>query len=149
MNGCGHRCCEIPSNSYHTHLGEPSGCGRCADRPEPPAAHEPEPEVTMPVPAVVEPPPGDDGENASRESYLLGRVVADVLTRVAPQIPGLPTGTELNELVASHALALYASGIVEPDLQNLDERERRTVLATRVGLALAFPLPAGQSATQP
>jgi hypothetical protein len=144
MDGCGHRCCEIPSNSYHTHLGTPSTCARCA--------HEP---GTGPVSAFASPPPAgppavsDDGEGPSPESYLLGRIVADVLARLAPEIPGLPAGDELSELVASHALALYAAGIVEPDLQSLSERERHTVLTSRVGLALAFPPPIDPSATPP
>jgi hypothetical protein len=74
------------------------------------------------------------------ESVVLGRIVADVVARVAPQIPGLPADAELSELVASHALAVYAAGLVDPDVQVLAERERRTVLAARVGLALAFPV---------
>jgi hypothetical protein len=76
---------------------------------------------------------------APQESHVLGRIVADVLARIAPQIPGLPDGTELTELVASHALAVYAGGLVDPAVQALDERDRRSVLAARVGLALAFP----------
>jgi hypothetical protein len=75
----------------------------------------------------------------SQESHVLGRIVADVVARVAPEIPGLPTDAALTELVASHALAVYAAGLVDPDVQGLDERDRRTVLAARVGLALAFP----------
>jgi hypothetical protein len=144
MNGCGHRCCEIPSNSYHTHLGSPAACPRCA--------HEPLPGPVSPFappPPAAPPAPGDEGDGASAEGYLLGHIVSDVLARLAPEIPGLPSGDELAELVTSHALALYAAGIVEPGLQSLSERERHTVLASRVGLALAFPPPVDPPATRP
>jgi hypothetical protein len=118
MSHCGHQCCEIPSNGYHAHTEPPSSCGRCGDAGD----------------SAV-----DAGPGQGRESAVLGRLVADVVARVAPQIPGLPAETELTEIVASHALAVYAAGLVDPDLQILGERDRRTVLAARVGLALAFP----------
>jgi hypothetical protein len=126
MRGCGHRCCDIPSNGFHTHREPPTGCARCARIPEPETKELP---VVRPRPKAPE----------HRESYLLGRIVADVLARIAPQIPGLPGGSELNELVASHALAVYAGGLVDPDLQALGPRDQRSVLAARVGMALAFP----------
>ena len=116
MSDCGHQCCEIPSNGYHAHTGPPSSCRHCA----------------------TVGPTADRGPRG--ESVVLGRIVADVVARVAPQIPGLPADAELSELVASHALAVYAAGLVDPDVQVLAERERRTVLAARVGLALAFPV---------
>jgi hypothetical protein len=109
VSHCGHRCCTIADNAYHRHLDPPPTCPQCAR-----AYHQ-------------------------NESGLLGRIVNDVLIRVAPEIPGLPTGAELAELVASHALAVYAAALVDPDVRALDERSRRTVLAARVGLALAFP----------
>ena len=118
MSDCGHQCCEIPYNGYHAHTGPPSSCRHCA--------------VTADTPAM----------SSGAESVVLGRIVADVVARVAPQIPGLPADAELSELVASHALAVYAAGLVDPDVQVLAERERRTVLAARVGLALAFPVSA-------
>jgi hypothetical protein len=120
MSHCGHQCCEIPSNGYHAHTEPPSNCGRCEDAGEDMSVSE-------------------AGAGQGRESAVLGRLVADVVARVAPQIPGLPAETELTEIVASHALAVYAAGLVDPDLQILGERDRRTVLAARVGLALAFP----------
>jgi hypothetical protein len=73
------------------------------------------------------------------ESAELGRLVADVVARVVPELPGLPAAAELTELVASQALAVYAAGLVDPALQMLHERDRRTALAGRVGLAIAFP----------
>jgi hypothetical protein len=126
MDGCGHRCCEIPFNGYHTHAGRPSTCSRCD------LAREHGAQLAAGHPNGTPTP-------SSHESHVLGRMVADVLARIAPQIPGLPAGTELTELVSSHALAVYAGSIVDPELQHLDERERRSVLAARVGLALAFP----------
>ena len=131
MSGCGHRCCEIPSNSYHTHTGPPAVCGRCASAIDPVAGSACADQTGAAG--------GEQAEPGAPESYLLGRIVADVVARVVPQIPGLPSGTELTELVASHALAVYASGLVEPEIQSLDDRDRRSVLAARVGMALAFP----------
>jgi hypothetical protein len=132
MDGCGHRCCEIPHNGYHTHTGRPSGCTRCATAPGTVG--------TGTLPDAATRPATDADRPHGYESHVLGRIVADVLARIAPQIPGLPGGTELTELVSSHALAVYASSLIDPDVQTLDEREQRTVLATRVGLALAFPV---------
>jgi hypothetical protein len=150
MSDCGHRCCEIPSNSYHTHIGPPSGCPHCAGAVDDGSA-EASPVVDAAVSDVApagdvpagDVPAGDVPADApagdGSESVVLGRIVADVVARVAPQISGLPDDVELTELVASHALAVYAAGLVDPDVQTLGERERRTVLAARVGLALAFP----------
>ena len=59
--------------------------------------------------------------------------------RVAPEIPDLPEGHELVHLVICVTLSVYAAAIVDPDVQALDAGERRTVLAARVGLILAFP----------
>lgn len=108
---CGHQCCEIPSNRYHTHAGPPAHCPRCART----------------------------GGHEGPVTVTLGRILADVLARVAPQIPGLPTDEELTDLVASHTMTVYATGLIDPDVQRLDEREQRTVLAGRVGMELAFP----------
>jgi hypothetical protein len=144
MSDCGHLCCEIPSNSYHAHIGPPSICQQCASASatvsaSPGSASGPEPAV---IGADVAADRGAAVVGTRSESHVLGRIVADVVARVVPQIPGLPVETELTELVASHALAVYAAGLVDPDVQVLGERERRTVLAARVGLALAFPVSA-------
>ena len=60
---------------------------------------------------------------------------------MAPQIPGLPNGRGLTDLVTTHALAVYADGLVDENLRGLSDRDRRTVLAGRVGLRLGFPAP--------
>jgi hypothetical protein len=69
----------------------------------------------------------------------LAHLVADVVANVAPQIPGLPGGSVLAQLVGEHALSVYRSALAEPTLQVLPRAERQTVLAGRVGLVLAFP----------
>ena len=116
MRDCGHRCCHIRTNGYHRHVDAPATCPHCA---------------RATLLADTGPPAG--------ESVVLARIVSDVLARVAPEIPGLPAGAELAELVTGHALAVFAAGLVDPELHGLGERERRAVLAARVGLALAFP----------
>jgi hypothetical protein len=71
----------------------------------------------------------------------LGRVVAEVVTRVAPEIPGLPASGELAELVARLSLSVHAEGLTDPEVLRLAEVDQTTVLAGRVGIALAFPTP--------
>jgi hypothetical protein len=122
MSHCGHQCCEIPSNGYHAHIEPPATCPRCGGTGST--------VVSRSRPSSAGP---------ANESAVVGRIVADVVARVAPEIPGLPRDGELAGMVASHALAAYAAGLIDPDVQVLDEREQRTVLAGRVGLALAFP----------
>jgi hypothetical protein len=115
VSDCGHQCCEISGNGYHRHIRPPADCRRCASAPEVAAA--------------------DD------ERVAVARIVADVVGQVAPQIPGLPPGAELARLVAREALTIYAAAAIDPDVQALGERDQRSVLAGRVGLALAFPVP--------
>ena len=66
-------------------------------------------------------------------------VVASVVARVAPQIPGLPTGSALVALVERAAFTVCDEGRDDPALRALDDRERHTALVVRVGIALAFP----------
>lgn len=73
------------------------------------------------------------------EPVALGRLVAEVLLHVAPEIPGLPGGAALAALVGHHALDTYRAARDEPAVRALRDSERRAVLAARVGLALAFP----------
>jgi hypothetical protein len=111
VNDCGHRCCRIAGNAYHSHVEPPTTCPRCA--------------------ALV---PPEEADVAG-----LAHLVADVVANVAPQIPGLPGGPTLAELVGEHALAVFRSALAEPTLQVMPRAERRTVLAGRVALVLAFP----------
>jgi hypothetical protein len=119
VNHCGHRCCEITGNAYHSHVEPPATCPRCAARPSGPGD-------------VPPPPEGSD-------LVSLGHLVADVVTNVAPEIPGLPGGSALAQLVGDSALSVYRAALSEPTLQVLPRAERQIVLAGRVGLALAFP----------
>ena len=75
----------------------------------------------------------------AHELVTLSRLVVDVVSRVAPQITGLPAEPEWSELVASTSSAVYQAALVDPDVQRLPGHEQRIVLAARVGLALAFP----------
>lgn len=109
MSFCHHACCAIPDNGYHRHAEPPVTCPRCA-RARPDA-----------------------------ETPLLGAVMASVMSRVVPHIPGLPGGAALANLVTRQSLATYTQARDDPEVQALGDRERRTVLAGRVGLALAFP----------
>jgi hypothetical protein len=115
---CEHDCCGIPENGYHVHTEVPDRCQRCS---------------------VVTSSAGEATIRVS-ESVTLAEVVADVVASVAPQIPDLPAAAELADLVAHHALAVYAASLDDADVQALDGRTQRTVLAARVGLALAFPV---------
>jgi hypothetical protein len=110
---CGHRCCSIATNAYHCHQVEPEDCERCA--------------------AVGVDPPG--------ESHVvsLGRLVSSVILHVVPQIHGLDESPDVGQRVASECLRVYAEGLADQDVQALDPREQGSVLAARVGLALAFP----------
>lgn len=114
---CGHRCCRIRANAYHVHPRSPERCQPCRAA----AAREPEPRT--PVVTVED----------------LALVVESVLTRVAPEVPGLPTGATLTELVSASALDHWVAALDDPDLIGTDRRERRRILAGRVGVALAFP----------
>jgi hypothetical protein len=76
-------------------------------------------------------------------SVPLGRIVAEVVSRVAPEIPGLPVSAELAELVARLSLTVYAEAVADPEVLRLAEDDQTTVLAGRVGIALAFPTPGG------
>jgi hypothetical protein len=113
VSDCGHRCCEISANGYHKHIRPPEECGRCA---------------------------GTTGVAAAGPGEAIARIVADVVGQVAPQIPGLPPRAELAALVVREAHTIYAAAAIDPDVQALGERDQRSVLAGRVGLALAFPV---------
>jgi hypothetical protein len=114
---CGHRCCAITANAYHVHADPPLSCTRCA--------------------AV--PPGADPAADEAAEVMSLAQLVADVVAQVAPQIPDLPTGAALAELVGAVALHVHRNADEDDGLHGLDPDERSLVLAGRVGLALAFP----------
>jgi hypothetical protein len=100
------------------HIRHPDDCDRCTL-----ARHEQIEEVAQPPSAPS-----------------LDQVVSSVLTRMVPSIAGLPQGDELHELVEERSIEVYVAGLTDPDLLGLDPDAWRTVVATRVGLALAFPL---------
>jgi hypothetical protein len=59
---------------------------------------------------------------------------------VAPEIPGLPTDPDrLLDHVIELTASVHEASRADPAIQRLSPRWRRTVLAARVGLALAFP----------
>lgn len=101
--------------------------------------------------AHVDPPGGCDrcARATERDRQMLAEVITSVITRVAPEIPGLPTGADLTELVTGQTVATYARALTEPAVQGLSERERRTVLAGRVGVALAALAGAGRPGDPP
>jgi hypothetical protein len=116
MSDCGHSCCAIRDNRFHSHTRPPDACKRCR---------------------VVS--DGRIGERAESITPSLDDVITSVLDRVVPGIVGLPDGDELYALVHRVALGIYRAGLFDPDLRRLDANDWRTVIATRVGLALAFP----------
>jgi hypothetical protein len=77
---------------------------------------------------------------AAPEIDGLAEIVAAVVDRVAPEIPGLPTDPEtLVDHVIAVTTGVHRRARTDPEVQRLSPRRRRTVLAARVGLALAFP----------
>jgi hypothetical protein len=70
-----------------------------------------------------------------------GAIVADVIRRVVPQIPGLPEGPELIERVSEAVAEVCARARTDPDLADLDAADLHTAISGRVGLALAFNSP--------
>jgi hypothetical protein len=120
MGHCGHRCCRIPFNGYHAHVTPPASCPGCATG------------ASLNLPS----PPDGLAAGDCRETTELGQMVADVLAQVVPDDSD-PRGAQLAEIVANHALAVYASGLVDPDIQCLGDQDRRAVLTARVGHAVA------------
>lgn len=117
MSDCGHSCCAIRANDCHVHIRPPEECERCAL-----VRHQQIEEVAQPPSAPS-----------------LGQVVSSVLTRMVPSIAGLPDGDELHQLVEERSIDIYVVGLTDPDLLGLEPDAWRTVVATRIGLALAFP----------
>lgn len=68
----------------------------------------------------------------------LAELVADVLAHVVPEIPGLPVGVELAELLCDETRAVHETAAVDPLLAGLDRSELLTTLAGRVAVSLAF-----------
>jgi hypothetical protein len=121
MSDCGHSCCAIRDNRFHAHTSPPDARKRCRVASD------------------------GVGERAESITPSLDDVIASVMDRVVPGIVGLPDGEELHALVHRPALGIYRAGLTDRDLRGLDANEWRTVIATRVGLALAFPhLPPGR-----
>jgi hypothetical protein len=116
MSDCGHSCCEIRDNRFHSHTHPPDACRRCR--------------LAL-----------DDGVGERIESIApsLDEVISSVMDRVVPGIAGLPQGDELDTLVHRVALGIYRVGLSDRELRGLDLNDWRTAIATRVGLALAFP----------
>jgi hypothetical protein len=67
-----------------------------------------------------------------------GTIVADVISRVVPEIPGLPAGAELIERVSVEVTAACTDARTDPDLAGLDPAALHTTISGRVGIALAF-----------
>jgi hypothetical protein len=77
---------------------------------------------------------------AAAEIDGLADIVTSVIDRVAPQIPGLPTDPDfLLERVIDLTTRVHERARDDPEIQRLSPGRRRTVLAARVGLGLAFP----------
>jgi hypothetical protein len=117
MTDCGHACCAIADNAYHSHTAAPDDCDHCVE--------------------------------ARTDIDDLSDIVVTVVDRVAPQIPGLPTDADaLVEHVIAVTAEVHQHARADPDMELLSPRRRRTVLAARVGLVLAFPgqFPWGSSA---
>jgi hypothetical protein len=107
---CAHRCCTISGNAYHRHRSPPDLCARCQDQLD------------------------------EEEVAELADIVGTVIDRIAPAIPGLPSDPDaLLDLVLSVTTDVYTRSWAEGQLQGLAPGRRRTVLAARVGIALAFP----------
>jgi hypothetical protein len=109
---CGHICCTITGNRYHSHREPPELCERCA---------------------------WAEGDDAPRAAGL-GELVAAAVARVAPEVPGLPTGAELAERAGPEVRAVCEEARTDPDLTGLGPDELRLALAGRVVIALAFPV---------
>jgi hypothetical protein len=78
--------------------------------------------------------------DARHEIDDLGDIVTAVVDRVAPQIPGLPTDPDAMLVrVIDVTARVHEAARHEAEVERLSPRRRRTVLAARVGLALAFP----------
>jgi hypothetical protein len=108
VNTCGHLCCEIAHNRYHSHTTAPAECDHCPD--------------------------------AAAEIDGLADIVTSVIDRVAPEISGLPTDPDvLLDHVVDLTTRVHERARTDPAIQQLSPRRRRTVLAARVGLGLAFP----------
>jgi hypothetical protein len=73
-----------------------------------------------------------------RNGYHVHQLVASVVARVAPEIPGLPAEPELTALVSARTLAVAVAARGDRSLVGMSERERHVTLCGRVGLALAF-----------
>jgi hypothetical protein len=89
-------------------------------------------------------PPECQGCSASRQAERRAAgeesvITAAVMRSIVPQISGLPTGRELDRLVAELVQTQYLGALDDADLEDLDVNEWCGVIAARVGLALAFP----------
>ena len=130
MDGCGHDCCPIPGNPCHVHPEPPHRCALCAAAGAMGAAGGAA--VIDGIGASLR----DDVERTSRD---LSRITATVMSRFAPEIPGLPPGTDLEALVGPLVMVAYFEAIGDPVLTGVCPAELRTVVAGRVAVDLAFP----------
>jgi hypothetical protein len=148
VTDCGHPCCQIRQNGFHAHPDPPEHCPHCRalavssyriagparrDGPCRPRAAAPVIEHLRRAGGAPDP---VDVEHMADE---VARIVQTVITRIAPHIPDIPAGAELDQVVLAHALRIYVDALDEPQLHGVDARQWRAVLAGRVGLALAFP----------
>jgi hypothetical protein len=122
MTRCGHVCCEITANRYHVHQHPPELCQRCSAIPDNRGVFDGE----------------SEGEVKEAEGVDLAELVADVLAHVVPEIPGLPVGVELAELVCDETRAVHEAATVDQLLAGLGRGELLTALAGRVAMAMAF-----------
>jgi hypothetical protein len=77
-------------------------------------------------------------ETLGHRPVCTGTIVADVISRVAPEIPGLPGGADLIERVSAEVTAACAEARTDPELAGLDPAALHTAISGRVGIALAF-----------
>lgn len=66
----------------------------------------------------------------------LAAVVESVTASVLPNIRTEAVGPELRQVVESKAREAFIDGLADPDLDGMDVRSLRTVLAIRVGLSV-------------
>jgi hypothetical protein len=149
MADCGHLCCAIWSNPYHTHLRPPEaclGCLRYRAHKKAPTFGEPEafvrpgrrPQIAFPIsarshpcaPALFAVPELSDVEHMDAD---LDHVVRNVLQWLVPACGSdLSNGERLRGQVLNAALHVYGEALEDRDLEGLELRLWRRVLVARV-----------------
>jgi hypothetical protein len=159
MADCGHLCCEIRSNPYHTHLHAPEVCPGCLGYE--PQGNSPSfvrssafvdplhwPPTTFPTSAWPHPrrrplfpvPELSDVEHMDAD---LDDVVHRVLRWLAPDAAHLRDGEQLQELVLCAALQVYGEALEDTALEGLELGMWRRVLVGKVLGRLALSVAEG------